>query len=208
MFLWFCWCVCCPAGTFSCCVSALNVPEIARQQSSPVLWFIANCCWKRAQIFNFPWKYSTLEITDGSSASYSLLKHSLICVCVIRRRYISLYSYADDTQLYVAVSSDAFWRPIDAIFRCFIICICAWMLQNLYLQVNQDRNEILAIICRLWQFCFCFHYWLQWYIVSRVESFHLFSDLYTRLILHFLVLLILCHFKLFFRLVPGRLAPN
>ena len=61
---------------------------------------------------------------------------------VIRRHGISFHSYADDTQLYVAVSPDD-TGPIDSLFNC-ISDIKAWMSQN-FLQLNQDKTEVMVI---------------------------------------------------------------
>ena len=61
---------------------------------------------------------------------------------VIRRHGINFHSYADDTQLYIAVSPDD-TGPIDALFNC-ISEIEYWMAQN-FLQLNQDKTEILVI---------------------------------------------------------------
>lgn len=61
---------------------------------------------------------------------------------VIRRHGINFHSYADDTQLYIAVSPDD-TGPIDALFNC-ILDIKSWMAEN-FLQLNQDKTELLVI---------------------------------------------------------------
>ncbi|XP_073349448.1 uncharacterized protein [Pagrus major] len=61
---------------------------------------------------------------------------------VIRRHGINFHSYADDTQLYIAVSPDD-TGPIDALFNC-ILDIRSWMAAN-FLQLNQDKTEVLVI---------------------------------------------------------------
>ena len=61
---------------------------------------------------------------------------------VIRRHGISFHSYADDTQLYVAVSPDD-TGPIDSLFNC-ILDIKAWMSQH-FLKLNQDKTEVIVI---------------------------------------------------------------
>ena len=61
---------------------------------------------------------------------------------VIRRHGISFHSYADDTQLYIAVSPDD-TRPLDALFN-YILDIKSWMAAN-FLQLNQDKTEVLVI---------------------------------------------------------------
>uniref|UniRef100_A0A671UM61 Reverse transcriptase domain-containing protein n=1 Tax=Sparus aurata TaxID=8175 RepID=A0A671UM61_SPAAU len=61
---------------------------------------------------------------------------------VIRRHGISFHSYADDTQLYIAVSPDE-TDQIDALLNC-IVDIKSWMAVN-FLQLNQDKTEVLVI---------------------------------------------------------------
>ncbi len=61
---------------------------------------------------------------------------------VIRKQGISFHSYADDTQLYIAVSPDD-TGPIDTLFNC-ILDIKSWMAVN-FLQLNQDKTEVLVI---------------------------------------------------------------
>ena len=55
---------------------------------------------------------------------------------------ISFHNYADDTQLYIAVSPDD-TGPLDALFNC-ILDIKSWMAAN-FLQLNQDKTEVLVI---------------------------------------------------------------
>uniref|UniRef100_A0A3P9M6K8 Reverse transcriptase domain-containing protein n=1 Tax=Oryzias latipes TaxID=8090 RepID=A0A3P9M6K8_ORYLA len=61
---------------------------------------------------------------------------------VIRSHNISFHSYADDTQLYIAMSPDD-TRPIEALFNC-ILDVKLWMANN-FLQLNQEKTEILVI---------------------------------------------------------------
>lgn len=61
---------------------------------------------------------------------------------VIRRHGTSFHSYADDTQLYIAVSPDD-TGPIVILFNC-ILDIKSWMAVN-SLQLNQDKTEVLVI---------------------------------------------------------------
>lgn len=61
---------------------------------------------------------------------------------VVRKHGISFHSYADDTQMYIAVSPDD-TGPIDALFNC-ILYIKSWMAEN-FLQLNQDKTEVLVI---------------------------------------------------------------
>uniref|UniRef100_A0A3P9K8W2 Reverse transcriptase domain-containing protein n=1 Tax=Oryzias latipes TaxID=8090 RepID=A0A3P9K8W2_ORYLA len=61
---------------------------------------------------------------------------------VIRRHGINFHSYADDTQLYVAVSPDD-TGPLDSLLNC-ILDIKMWLGEN-FLQLNQDKTEVLVI---------------------------------------------------------------
>uniref|UniRef100_A0A3B3D471 Reverse transcriptase domain-containing protein n=1 Tax=Oryzias melastigma TaxID=30732 RepID=A0A3B3D471_ORYME len=61
---------------------------------------------------------------------------------VIRRHNISFHSYADDTQLYISMSPDD-TRPVEVLFNC-ILDVKLWMANN-FLQLNQEKNEILVI---------------------------------------------------------------
>ena len=61
---------------------------------------------------------------------------------VYSRHGISFHCYADDTQLYIAVSPDD-TGPIDVLFNC-ILDIKTWMAAN-FLQLNQDKTEVLVI---------------------------------------------------------------
>ena len=61
---------------------------------------------------------------------------------VIRRHNIRFHSYADDTQLYIAVSPEDTGQ-IDALFHC-IIDIKSWMAVN-FLQLSQDKTKVLII---------------------------------------------------------------
>ena len=51
-------------------------------------------------------------------------------------------SYADDTQLYIAVSPDDL-EPVNVLLNC-ILDIKSWMAEN-FLQLNQDKTEVLII---------------------------------------------------------------
>ena len=61
---------------------------------------------------------------------------------VIRRHGIDFHSYADDTQLYIAVSPDDL-EPVNTLLNC-ILDINSWMAEN-FLQLNQDKTEVLFI---------------------------------------------------------------
>ncbi len=61
---------------------------------------------------------------------------------VIRKHDINFHSYADDTQLYIAVSPDD-TGPSDTLFNC-ILDIKSWMAED-FSQLNQDKTEVLII---------------------------------------------------------------
>ena len=54
---------------------------------------------------------------------------------------MAYHSYADDTQLYIALSS-ADYSPIDSLCRC-IDQLNVWMNQN-FLQLNGDKTEVIV----------------------------------------------------------------
>uniref|UniRef100_A0A8C7Z7X7 Reverse transcriptase domain-containing protein n=1 Tax=Oryzias sinensis TaxID=183150 RepID=A0A8C7Z7X7_9TELE len=55
---------------------------------------------------------------------------------------VDFHIYADDTQLYIAVSPDDL-EPINTLLNC-ILDIKSWMAEN-FLQLNQDKTEVLII---------------------------------------------------------------
>ena len=82
-------------------------------------------------------------ITQGSILGPTLFNlHMLPLGDVIRRHGINFHCYADDTQLYIAVSPDDI-GPIDALLNC-ILDIKSWMASS-FLQLNQDKTEVLVI---------------------------------------------------------------
>ena len=61
---------------------------------------------------------------------------------VIRRHDVGFHSYADNTQLYIAVSPDDL-EPVNILLKC-ISDIKTLMAEN-FLQLNQDKTEVLSI---------------------------------------------------------------
>ena len=61
---------------------------------------------------------------------------------VIRRHGINFHGYADDTQLYIAMSPDD-TGPFDSLLNC-ILDLKSWMAEH-FLQLNQDKTEVLIM---------------------------------------------------------------
>lgn len=75
---------------------------------------------------------------------------------VIRRLGISFHCYADDRQIYIAVSADDS-GPIDTLWQC-IVDIKSWMAEN-FLQLNPGGKEYESRTLPLW--------WFQWLSTSN-----------------------------------------
>ena len=85
----------------------------------------------------------TCGVPQGSISGPTLFNlYMLPLGSIIRKHGINFHSYADDTQLYIAMSPDD-PGPIDALFNC-ILDIKSWMAKN-FLQLNQDKTEVLFI---------------------------------------------------------------
>jgi len=59
----------------------------------------------------------------------------------MRKNQIAYHSYADDTQIYLALSPNDY-SPIDSLCQC-IDEVNSWMCQN-FLQLNKDKTEVIA----------------------------------------------------------------
>ncbi len=60
---------------------------------------------------------------------------------IMRKNQIAYHSYADDTQIYLALSPNDY-SPIDSLCQC-IDEINSWMCQN-FLLLNKEKTEVIA----------------------------------------------------------------
>ncbi len=58
----------------------------------------------------------------------------------MRKNQIAYHSYADDTQIYLALSPNDY-SPIDSLCHC-IVEINSWMCRN-FLQLNKEKTEVI-----------------------------------------------------------------
>ena len=81
-------------------------------------------------------------VPQGSILGPILFNLNMLPLGDVVRRHGVRHSYADDTQLYIAVSPDNL-EPVDVLLNC-ILDIKSWMADN-FLQLNQDKTEVLII---------------------------------------------------------------
>ncbi len=88
------------------------------------------------------WTSMTCEIPQGSILAPLLFSLYMLPLSqMMRMNQISFYSYADDTQIYLALSPNDY-NPIDSLCQC-IDEINSWMCQN-FLQLNKEKTEVVA----------------------------------------------------------------
>ncbi len=83
-----------------------------------------------------PWHAESLNFGPLLFSLYMLPQSQ-----IMRNNQIAYYSYADDTQIYRALSPNDY-NPIDSLCQC-IDEIKSWMCQN-FLQLNKEKTEVIA----------------------------------------------------------------
>ena len=84
----------------------------------------------------------TCGVPQGSTLGPVLFNLYMLPLGLIMQKHkIAYHNYADDTQLYIALSSDDY-APIDSLCQC-IEQINDWMCKN-FLQLNNDKTEIIV----------------------------------------------------------------
>ncbi len=88
------------------------------------------------------WTSMTCGVPQGSILAPLLFNLYMLPMSqIMRKNQIAYHSYADDTQLYLALSPNDY-SPIDSLCQC-IDEVNSWMCQN-FLQLNKDKTEVIA----------------------------------------------------------------
>ncbi|XDV16949.1 hypothetical protein PO909_016432 [Leuciscus waleckii] len=88
------------------------------------------------------WTSMTCGVPQGSILAPLLFNLYMLPMSqIMRKNQIAYHSYADDTQLYLALSPNDYC-PIDSLCQC-IDEVNSWMCQN-FLQLNKDKTEVIA----------------------------------------------------------------
>ncbi len=86
---------------------------------------------------NSQWTSMTYGVQQGSILAPLLFSLYQIMI----KNQIAYHSYADDTQIYLALSPNDY-RPIDSLCQC-IDKINSWICQN-FIQLNKEKIEVIA----------------------------------------------------------------
>ncbi len=84
------------------------------------------------------WTDMTCGVPQGSILALLLFSLYMLPLSqIMRNNQTAYHSYADDTQIYLALSPNDY-SPIDSLCQC-IDEINSWMCQN-FLQLNKEKN--------------------------------------------------------------------
>ncbi len=88
------------------------------------------------------WTSMTCGVPQGSILAPLLFSLYMLPLSqIMRKNQIAYHCYADDTQIYLALSPNDY-SPIDSLCQC-IDEINSWMCQN-FLQLNKEKTEVIA----------------------------------------------------------------
>ncbi len=88
------------------------------------------------------WTSMTCRVPHGSILAQLLSSLYMLPLSqIMRKNQIAYHSYADDTQIHLALSPNDY-SPIDSLCQC-IDEINSWMCQN-FLQLNKEKTEVIA----------------------------------------------------------------
>uniref|UniRef100_A0A672KWI2 Reverse transcriptase domain-containing protein n=1 Tax=Sinocyclocheilus grahami TaxID=75366 RepID=A0A672KWI2_SINGR len=88
------------------------------------------------------WTSMTCGVPQGSILAPLLFSLYMLPLSqIMRKNQIAYHSYADDTQIYLALSPNDY-SPIDSLCQC-IDEINSWMCEN-FLQLNKEKTEVIA----------------------------------------------------------------
>ncbi len=88
------------------------------------------------------WTSMTCGVPQGSILAPLLFSLYMLPLSqIMRKNQIAYHSYANDTQIYLALSPNNY-SPIDSLCQC-IDEINSWMCQN-FLQLNKEKTEVIA----------------------------------------------------------------
>ncbi len=97
--------------------------------------------WKQESLNQLWFSIKTLSILTSITALHYQCIIMTVLSQIMRKNQIAYHSYADDTQIYLALSPNDY-SPIDSLCQC-IDEINSWMSQN-FLQLNKKKTEVIA----------------------------------------------------------------